>query len=303
MRDKRARKPARIKIFAITAIMMTFCPYAFSADGETLANEMSMIENIAFHNEARDTAKIMNLLNSPETSENATSLSAIAQKLIGSPYRGGTLEGDMECLRVNMDEFDCMTFVETVIALAITRSERKHSWRDFIYNLGELRYRDGIADGYASRLHYFSDWIVRNAYKGTIEEVTNRFEGVSYEVKTIDFMTAHRDLYPTLENPEEYERMKNVEIGYRSHRYPFIKTSQIAKAGRGFLKEGDIIAFTTPKQGLDVTHVGILTFVDGEPRLIHASSKKGEVTIEESPLEKYANRLRAKGIRVVRLKQ
>lgn len=304
MTDKREIKTSRIKLMTITAILiMTFCPNDFSADGETLTNEMSRIENIAFHNEATDTTKIMRFLNPPDNGGNGNSLSSIAQKLIGSAYRSGTLEGDKECLTVNMEEFDCMTFVETVVAIAKTRDDGRLSWRDFIYNLGDLRYRDGMAEGYASRLHYFSDWIVRNAYKGTIEEVTNRFEGVSYEVKTIDFMTEHRDLYPSLEDPGEFEKMKNVEIGYRSHRYPFIKATQIAKAGKGFLKEGDIIAFTTSKRGLDVTHVGILTFINGEPKLIHASSKKGEVTIEEAPLERYASRIGAKGIRVARLKQ
>lgn len=286
----------------LCAIFIAFSAMMPNASEAMAIGDMGL-DDVEFRNAEADTANIMTVLNSTIARANDNScISSIAKEYLGCPYRSGTIEGEKERLRVNTEEFDCMTLVETTIALALTKSEGKPSWRDFIGNLAKIRYRSGLPDGYGSRLHYFSDWIVMNSYKGIIEEVTGHFEGAKYEVKTLNFMSSNRDLYPSLNDVNEYERIKQAEIGFRSHRYPMIKTSQIAKAGKTFLKEGDIIAFTTAKKGLDVTHVGIITFINGTPRLIHASSKRGMVVIEETPLEKYALRLNASGIRVARLK-
>ena len=32
---------------------------------------------------------------------------------------------------------------------------------DYKAELEKIRYRDGVIDGYASRLHYFCDWILQ----------------------------------------------------------------------------------------------------------------------------------------------
>jgi len=72
---------------------------------------------------------------------------------------------------------------------------------------------------------------------------------------------ANRKLYPALADSATYARIKQTEIGYRSHRFPIIKTSRVAKAAKTFLRTGDIIALCTGKKGLDVSHMGIL-FID-----------------------------------------
>lgn len=261
--------------------------------------------NARFHNENSDTLRINQILSKAIVLKDPQQrVEAIAREFIGTPYASGTLEStEGEALTINLDQFDCTTFIETVMALAITAGEGRSSWHDFIYNLRNIRYRNGTVSGYSSRLHYISDWIVDNTHRGNFEEATSKSDLVSYEIKTIDFMTSNRSLYPALEDPEEYDKMKMAEIGYRSHRYPYIKAERAAKAAKTFLKSGDIIAITTKKKGLDVSHTGIIIYQGNQPHLLHASSTGEMVMIDPLPFDRYLKRNSSSGFRVIRLKE
>lgn len=257
---------------------------------------------VNFHNEQSDTLRINEILASNQGKSGGELIESIARTFLGTPYVVGTLENnDTETLTINLDKFDCTTLVETVMALAITVNERRQSWRDFIYNLQRIRYRGGQTDGYASRLHYISDWIIDNTHRGNFREVTSASDLATYEIKTIDFMSSNRELYPAMTDNAVFDAIKNVEIGYRSHRYPIIKTGRIGKAMKVFLEAGDIVAITTGKKGLDVSHMGIIVDVKGVKHLLHASSTTSEVTIDKLPLDRYLTRNRHTGIRVIRL--
>lgn len=257
---------------------------------------------VRWHDESVDTMRITNVLIDVEALKLGSNEAVVAEcgkKFLGTPYVAETLEGDPEMLTVNTAEMDCTTFMETAVAMAMTIEARRTSWRDFIYYLTQLRYRGGEVNGYGSRLHYISDWIVDNAHRGNLQDVTDRIGKADYVVKTIDFMSSNRDKYPQLKDDVNYEAVKNAEIGYRSHRFPMLKMQNIKTAQ---IKEGDIIAITTSTKGLDVSHVGIAVMVDGEIHLMHASSKEGKVVIDKHSLQEYVRRNRATGIRVVRLK-
>lgn len=260
------------------------------------------LAQVRFNDESADTTRLTELLVAVDGMELNSPQSMVAEfgrRLIGTPYVANTLEGDEEMLTVNLSGLDCTTFVETVIALAKTVEARRTSWRDFLYNLEQIRYRGGSINGYASRLHYVSDWVVDNTHRGNITEVTDRIYDANYQIKTLDFMTSNRDKYPALSDSATYERMKSTEIGYRSHRYPYIKSANVGKAN---LREGDVVAITTSMQGLDVTHMGIIVMVDGKAHLLHASSKAGKVIIDPLSLFDYLRRNKsATGIRVIRI--
>lgn len=262
-----------------------------------------------FHNESTDTIRINEMLLEAESAVGQASPEAkvayIGKMLIGTPYKSGTLESDQEVLTVNLDEVDCTTYVDYVLAMAYTLEESCTSWRDFTYNLQRMRYRKGEINGYASRLHYISDWIVDNSYRGNLKEATSNFPAYEYQEKTLDFITSNKDKYPALKDSAEYERMRNAEIGYRRHRYPYIKTSRLSnKEIVKALKEGDVICITTRTPGLDVQHMGIVVKQDGIPYLMHASSAAGKVIIDALPLSDYLKKNRsANGIRVIRLNQ
>lgn len=270
------------------------------------ANAMAILpEEASFHNLANDTTRLNNLLiKAVQIKDPQVCIATIGREFLDTPYVAGTLEGDEEVLRVNLDELDCTTFVETVLTIAYTANEGRTSWRDYIYNLEKIRYRGGQINGYASRLHYFSDWVVDNVHRGTIKEYTTRMPANDWLIKTLDFMSSNRDKYAALKDSAEYARIKNCEIGYRNHRFPYIKAGRLSnKAIAAALKEGDIIALTTKIPGLDVTHMGIIVKIDGVPHLMHASSKQCKVVIDELPLTDYLRRNGSTGIRIIRLNE
>ena len=259
---------------------------------------------IRFNNEMSDTIRINSLLSDASgLNSSAERIVHIAKQFIGTPYVAGTLECPQEMLTINLDGLDCTTFVETVLALAYTANERRFSWRDFVYNLERIRYRSGQLNGYASRLHYISDWIADNSHRGNFKEISANFTNHSYQIKSLDFMSKNRDKYSALTDSIEFERIKNIEFGYRNHRFPYIKKENLRKKETlKTFREGDIVALTSNINGLDVSHMGIVIFIDNSPHLLHASSSKGKVTIENMPIyETLMTNRRNTGIRVIRL--
>lgn len=266
-------------------------------------------DNVRFHNMANDTTRITEILttvlaNDPGTPDSR--IETIGRLFLETPYVAHTLEvdsGQPEVLTVNIDQLDCTTFVETVAALAKTVGEGRSSWHDFVYNLENIRYRNGQMTDYSSRLHYIADWIVNNTYRGNMQDATHLFPKVNYAVKSINFMSANRKRYTALSDSTQYERIRSIEDGYRNHRYPYIKTIDLSdKATKAAFRAGDIVALTSNLKNLDVTHLGIIVIRDGQPYLMHASSSLGKVVITEVPLDEFMKRNRSlTGLRVFRL--
>lgn len=112
-------------------------------------------------------------------------------------------------LAVSTSGLDCTTLVELSMALAKSVADGGDGWRDALYNLRDIRYRGGVVDGYASRLHYISDWITDNTYRRNIREVTSDAPRAKAQVASVNFMTVHRDKYPPL---ADQVRMTKSEI-------------------------------------------------------------------------------------------
>lgn len=266
------------------------------------------LSQVRFHNEASDTTRLNNLLsdiNAMHLSDPGERVLSAGKAFLGTPYVPNTLEGNPELLTVNLDELDCTTFMETALAMAITIGERRTSWRDYIYNLERIRYRNGKINGYPSRLHYFSDWAVDNMHKGFVKDVTPAFNKCSYVIKTIDFMSSNADKYEALSDSINLAGIKTVEMGFRGYRSPYIKTVDVAsKSIADGFKNGDIVAFILKDKSLDVGHVGIIIIEDGVPYLLHASSGEGKVTISKNTLADYLKRHRNyMGVRVLRIEE
>ena len=261
-----------------------------------------------FGNESADTTAITEMLMECAAANLPTPEERVAffgRKFLGVPYGAHTLEGDEEVLTVRLDSIDCTTFVETALALAYTVGENRTSWRDFLYNLQRLRYRGGNVDGYASRLHYIADWAVDNIHRGNLEDATRLFPKVNYIVRTIDFMSTNADRYPALADSATLERIRSVENGYRSHRFPYLKTGDLnSRAMKAALRNGDVVAFVSSLRNLDVTHMGMIIKEnpDAEPHVLHASLSGGKVMLESRPLTEFLRKNRYwLGIRVFRI--
>lgn len=267
----------------------------------------AVADSLVYHHEATDTATIVKILDATRKAELETPadrLAFIARQLLGSPYVAATLEGDTEVLRINMSEFDCTTLVETAIALSLTAAVDTASYNEFAHNLRNIRYRDGVVDGYASRLHYVSDWIADNTRRGNFVEVTAQCPLAQRDIKSINYISSHSRNYTALLNNDSLVNcIKEVEAKYNNYRYQYIPAASLnSEALAKWFKNGDIVLFTTSAKGLDVSHMGIIVVERNRVRLLHASSNSRTVMLDNQPLYNYVMSNRSiNGIRIVRL--
>lgn len=264
------------------------------------------IERMRFHCE-NDTMKINSLLMEGLQSglSNPNELVCFyAHKLEGTPYVAHTLEGDSEMLTINIDELDCTTFIETLYALTRTTLNGRYSWRDYAHHLEDLRYRRGEMGDYSSRLHYISDWIIDNSNRGNLVDVTSDIKCVRYKIKDINYMSTHRDSYPSLANDTIYEKIKNFEVGYRNHRFPYIKKESLnSKDVKAVVRRGDFVGLVTRIDGLDISHLGIVELdSEGNIVLLDASSIGMKVMLESIDLKhQLSKNPKNEGVRFFRL--
>ncbi len=226
----------------------------------------------------------------------------------GTPYVAGTLDvAEEEGVVVNLLQFDCVTFVENVLAMArfIRLAEPEILDSEFrlreMYSglLREIRYRGGRVDGYPSRLHYFSDWIQDNEARGLVREITRELGGVM-DPEAIDYMSRHPEAYWQLVDPFNLAAIREIE-GWLSGqtRYKIFQEDLPARISR--IQDGDIIAITSAVAGLDVAHTGLAYWQDGELHLLHAPLVGDVVEVSRLPLAERIWRTDAQdGIRVVR---
>lgn len=225
-----------------------------------------------------------------------------AKKLLGTPYVAGTLEVNArEELVVNLDEVDCTTFVEQVLAMALADKRDERTEEGFRKALMQIRYRDGELDGYPSRLHYFSDWIADNERMGVIEE---RTPSLSAEKQTLhlNFMSTHPESYRQLkEDSALVSEMKAVEARWQGVEVSYLPKGRLAENPEQLgIKNGDILAITTNIKGLDVVHVGFACWIGERLHLLHASSIAKKVMEDPQPLYEYSKTKRTHtGVRVL----
>jgi len=212
----------------------------------------------------------------------------IGESFIGTDYlaKGLEVDGD-EQLVINLTGLDCTTLVENTLVISRCVKMGTTSFDEYLAELQYIRYRDGMVEGYPSRLHYFSDWITDNVAMGIVADETKEFGGVPIQFN-LNFMSTHPESYKQLnENPELIPiiEKQEEEISLREYYYiPKEDFSSKEKCVRG----GDIIAVTTTVEGLDIGHIGIAVKMDdGRIHLLHAPNVNTEVQITEEPLADY----------------
>ena len=223
-----------------------------------------------------------------------------AHQLMGTPYVAGTLEQEPERLTVNLHETDCILFVETCLALARTVKSDTPDFQTFCNNIRNLRYRNGRVDGYTSRIHYTSEWIRQAEARGWVKEISRDLSGQNANQR-FSFMSTHADRYKQLAgNPADIQKIKEIETELNRYEYYFIPAGSISAAAPQ-IHDGDIVGFNTTVAGLDLSHVGMAFFVNGELHFIHASMGKGKVIVESRSMTEYLSDNRSNnGIRIIR---
>lgn len=238
-----------------------------------------------------------------------TSTLWFARQFLGVPYVAHTLElNDKEQLVVNTRELDCTTLVETVTALTLCAQQGKKTWNDYLTTLKTLRYRQGKLDGYTSRLHYFSDWIRDKQSMKIIKEIQSPnppFTAV--QRVNVNYMSTHPTAYKALKaQPELVPVIRQQEQSLNTVKARYIPKSALrrsTKALRQAVHDGDIIAITCNKKGLDIAHLGFAVWKKDGLHLLNASMIHKKVVEEPMTFYQYLQKHPSHtGIRVLRIK-
>jgi len=233
----------------------------------------------------------------------------VGELAAGTPYQPGTLEaylqvgGDprSEPLTLSLTRFDCVTLVESCLALArAAAGEHRPSWRRFGREVERMRYRGGERLGYPSRLHYFSEWIADGAARGLVRDLGPELGGEE-DRRPLRFMTEHRDSYRALADEVVFREIAAMERGLDGRPRLVVPRARIAEVA-GRIETGDVLAFATAIPGLDVTH-SAFAYRDqaGVLRVLHAPLSGGVVEVTRATLPEYVGAIRrSTGILVAR---
>jgi hypothetical protein len=230
-----------------------------------------------------------------------------ARLFMGRPYIAHTLEvNDDEQLVVNTRQLDCTTLVENVVALTLCHQQKRGRFADFCEMLQRIRYRAGVINGYSSRLHYFTDWIIDNEKKGVVSEIQQKKAPFSaVQTVRVNYMSQHPQSYKALKaHPQLVSVIAEQEKTLTGLQFCYIPKSEIrnTKLLRSVIHDGDILAITTSKAGLDIAHLGFAVWRKDGLHLLNASQIHHKVVEEPMTFRKYLSKHPAHtGVRVVRL--
>ncbi len=198
------------------------------------------------------------LLESRQTKLIGARLKQLSARLLGLPYLRNPLIGsptEAEVMVTRMDGFDCVTFLETLLALARIRSAD-----DFSTELRTLRYANGEV-AYRNRLHYATDWSRHQVQRGVLAEMTLGEESLPRE-KMLSYVKA---LPP--------------KIAF----FRYFPKQRIDSVSR-WLLDGDVIYFVSGREGLDVSHMGLIVR-DNQRLLMRHATRSHHVVFEQELYE------------------
>jgi hypothetical protein len=219
--------------------------------------------------DGRSVKQLLKVAGSPSR---ATRIDAISTNLLGLPYQTDPLTGSAkspEIFTAAVNSFDCVTYVETVLALSAASDVET-----FLSTLRRIRYASGKID-WLTRNHYMTGWIRNNLQAGLIRRVAG------------------------LRGTVEKDKLLNVVPGLPSRRSKFAclaKTEFLRQ--REKVRTGDVVFFASTKKNLDVFHCGIAVNNGKGLLLRHASRSQGQVV--EQNFEEFLHRNRMAGVIVVR---
>lgn len=222
----------------------------------------------------------------------------VARSFLGTLYATGTLDHNTtEQLVVNLRQLDCWTLMENSLAIAQTADSDFEIYQS---HLQQLRYWGGSINGYGSRIHYFSGWLLQAEKNGHLSDLTPNLGGIPYQ-KKINYISARPAKYPKIRDDAVFRALKAAEKRINAHEWHYIPKSKVA-AIEDQIQDGDLIMLTSAKRDLDISHQGFAVRQNGRIHLLHASSLSKRVIISKQPLPQYIAAQRGQsGIMVARL--
>lgn len=221
---------------------------------------------------------------------------AASSPLVGVRYRLGPLgegRGPDPDPRFRLDAFDCVTFVETAMALGAGRSDD-----EVRRALDDIRYGEAI--DIADRDHeVLSQWIPRNVGKGWVRPISRELAGdAAIEAATV------------------YDRERWARLARRGRRLAGVPDQRLPvgrfatevvppsalAAIEPRLPDGAVV-WVVREERLDqvtrVTHGGLVVVKKGRRWVRHASSTPGVMRVVEEPLALFVERQRQASSRLL----
>jgi hypothetical protein len=185
-------------------------------------------------------------------------IARVSSLFLNRPYVASPLEGNAtsgEVFKVSLDGFDCVTYIETVLALA-----RAETLEDFINEMREMRYARGEVK-WASRNHYMVDWARNNEERGIIRDLTHGPSAVE-KTRTLGVVNG----------------LPQRDVTFRC--FPKKRLPRL----RSLIQTGDLMLFASTRKMLDVFHTGVIIKSDETIQMRHAALSAGKV-IEQALTE------------------
>jgi hypothetical protein len=208
--------------------------------------------------------------------------------LLGVPYVPSPLgegAGRDPDPRFRLDAFDCMTLVETAVALgsSSTLGEARAA-------LDDVRYSGPPA--YAARNHeVLSQWIPANLAKGWIADATSGLAGVAVRPAAKEYTAASWDAVRAAGRAIPGLPRSRLPLG----RFvaPMVAPEDAPAAARQ-VPDGTIVFVLRAderERATRVTHAGLVVReAAGQPFVRHATSSKGVERVIEEPIERFVRR-------------
>jgi hypothetical protein len=213
---------------------------------------------------------------------------AATRPLVGAPYQPSPLgeeRGRDPDPRFRLDAFDCMTFIETAVALgsASSLAEARAA-------IDDVRYV--ARPDFADRNHeVLSQWIPSNARKGWIVDVTAALAGDEARPAAKEYTPASWQTVRTAGRSIPGVPRARLPLGrFDARIVPPDATAAIAPR----LPPGAVVFVfreDQPERATRVTHAGLVVHGPrGAVRVRHATSSKGVGRVIEEPLDRFVRR-------------
>lgn len=197
----------------------------------------------------------------------------LSRRFLGHPYQPNPLIGsaaEAEVFVASLDGFDCVTFIETVLALALSSNAD-----EFIEWLRKIRYEEGCIQ-WERRNHYMTGWIRNNVREGIVRPLITSDVPIVSRERVLDALPG---------------------LAARRTRVKSVPKKAVPRLA-GHLQSGDLIFFASTRKHLDVFHAGIIVLGSEHLLMRHASRSRGEVV--EQQLSDFLKTNRMTGVIVVR---
>lgn len=232
---------------------------------------------------------------------NTKSIDEISKSHINIKYINGPL-GEGENGKVDKDPlfrtdaFDCLTYVETVVAEKISNSK---DIKEIEKKLSKIRYKDGVVS-FTNRNHFTSiDWLPNNnkIIKNITCETFDKCSETNTKINKQKWLDKNHNIKTKM--PEKYSKVEYFQI------------KDLNKENIKNIPHESIILIVRPnwnlkKQigtNLDISHLGFAIKKDNEIIFRHASQKYKKVTEENlfEYLKQYENSKTIKGFSVIKI--